>query len=270
MTVRNGLDAAFDAARREGRGVLIPYLTAGYPELDGFVDLAVTTLEAGADALELGVPFSDPVLDGPSIQRSQQRALAAGVTPPVCLQLASQIHARTGKPLISFGAYNPILAYGVERYCRDASQAGMAGLIAPDVPFEEQGELRAATAVNLHLIQLVAPTSSPERLGRVCAAASGFVYCMSVAGVTGARAGVAATARPLVERVRACTAIPVAVGFGISTPDHAREVASFADGVVVGSALINLLADTPRERRLDAVRSFIASLRDALKAAAVS
>jgi tryptophan synthase alpha chain len=265
MTVHNALDVAFQRARAEGRGVLIPYLTAGFPQREGFVDLAIAILE-GADALEIGIPFSDPLLDGVSIQGSQQRALEAGVTPALCLELARQIHARTDKPLLFMGAYNPIYAYGVAGFCADAARAGLSGLIIPDVPLEEQGELQEGTSGHgLHLIQLMAPTSTETRVRRVCANASGFIYCISVAGVTGARASVAATARPLVERVRCCSDVPVAVGFGIAGPQQAREVIEFADGVIVGSRLIDLLRDTPAEQRIDAARQFIGSLRDALQ-----
>lgn len=239
---RNALDAAFATAREERRAVLAPYLTAGFPSPAEYVDLALAVLGAGADVLEIGIPFSDPLLDGPSIQRSQQRALEAGVTPATCLDYARQIHARAPQPLLFMGAYNPILAYGVARFCAAAADAGVSGLIVPDLPVDEANELlEFAHAEGLHLIQLVAPTSTPERLRRTCERASGFVYCVSVSGVTGARAQVATTARPLVERVRALTDVPVAVGFGIGTPETVLEVATFADGVLVGSALIDVV-----------------------------
>jgi tryptophan synthase alpha chain len=265
MTVSNALDEAFARARQDDRAVLIPYITAGFPDPERFVDLAVAVLEAGADALEIGIPFSDPLLDGPAIQHSQQKALDAGVTPPRCLEYAAAIHTRSDKPLLFFGAYNPVFAYGPARFCRDAAQAGISGLIFPDVPVEEQQELReAATGHGIHLIQLVAPTSTPERLARVCAAASGFVYCISVAGVTGVRSGVAEAARPLVEKIRACTDVPVAVGFGIAGPEQAQQVAAFADGAIVGSALINLLAETPLDARVERAAAFVQQLSQAL------
>lgn len=243
MTVGNALDETFARTRSGGSAALIPYLTAGFPRPETYVELALAVLDAGADALEIGVPFSDPLLDGPVIQRSQSAALDAGVTPSTCLDLAAGIHARTPKPLLLMGAYNPIAAFGVARFCAAAADAGVSGLIVPDLPLEEQDDLReATTAHDLHLIQLVAPTSTAERLSRVCDSASGFVYCISVAGVTGARKGVAALARPLVERVRALTDVPVAVGFGIAGPEEARAVAAFADGVIVGAALIDTVA----------------------------
>jgi len=263
--VSNDLDTMFSSCRAERRAALIPYITAGFPDPDDYVDLAVAVLEAGADALEIGIPFSDPLLDGPAIQRSQGAALKAGVTPARCLAYAAEIHARTAKPLLFMGAYNPVLVYGPARFCKDAATAGVSGLILPDLPYEEQDEVRqAAEEHEIHLIQLLAPTSTTERLQRVCHAASGFIYCVSVAGVTGARASVRATAQPLVERVRACTDVPLAVGFGIAGPDQAREVAGFADGVIVGSALITLLAETLRPEAHAAACGFVRSLHDVL------
>ncbi len=244
MTVHNRLDETFASAGADGSAVLIPYLTAGFPDRAGFVDLAAAVLDAGADALEIGIPFSDPLLDGPSIQRSQQVALAAGFTPPECIEYARQIHERTDKPLLFMGAYNPMLAYGLEKFCTDGAARGITGIIAPDLPFEEQADLLACTdANNLHLIQMVAPTTTPERMVRVCSRASGFIYGISIAGVTGARANLAQTARPMVERVKALTPVPVAVGFGISGPQQAAQVGSFADGVIVGAALIDVVAN---------------------------
>lgn len=266
MKVHNDLDEAFARARDEGRGVLIPYLTAGYPDPDRFVDLAVAILDAGGDALEIGIPFSDPLLDGPSIQRSTQEALDMGITPPRCIEYAREIHARSSKPLLFMGPYNPLLAYGVDRFCRDAAGAGASGLIITDVPLEEQDELMVATrAHSLHLIQLLAPTSTSERLRDACAAASGFIYCMSVAGVTGTRAGLASTARSLVEAVHGCTSVPAVVGFGISGPEQARDVAEFADGAAVGSALINLVAASPAAQRIADAQTFIRSLAAAMQ-----
>lgn len=261
----NDLDAAFTDAAANGRALLIPYLTGGFPDPDTYVDLAVAILDAGGDALEIGIPFSDPLLDGPSIQRSQQLALDSGVTPLDCLRFAAEIHARTTKPLLFMGAYNPLVAIGPDRFCKEAARAGISALIVPDLPLEEQDDLRAATDVHgIHLIQLVAPTSTAERLRQVCASASGFVYGISVAGVTGARSGLGALAKPLVERVRTYTDVPVAVGFGIAGPQQAAEVATFADGVVVGSALIDVLSGAQPSARADQARRFIGALRESV------
>lgn len=264
VQVHNALDEAFAAAYLTGSAVLIPYLTAGFPDRSEFVDLAVAVLDAGGDALEIGIPFSDPLLDGPSTQYSQQVALEAGITPPDCLEYARQIHERTGKPLVFMGAYNPMLAYGLERFVADGAARGITGIITPDLPFEEQEDLlRCTLANNLHLIQMVAPTTSPERMERVTSRASGFIYGISIAGVTGARANLAQTARPMVERVKALTDVPVAVGFGISEPEQAAQVGAFADAVIVGSALIDVVGNAAPSERLRAVTTFIQGLRQA-------
>lgn len=261
----SALDEMFTRARVQHRAALIPYLTAGFPNPSRFIDLALTILESGADALEIGIPFSDPLLDGPSIQRSQQIALEQGVGPATCLQLAREVHHRSDKPLLFMGAYNPILAYGPERFCNDAAESGVSALIVPDLPFEEQSEMEsAARSSGLHLIQLVAPTTSPERLEKICSRASGFIYCISVTGVTGLRANVAETAEPLVDKIRRCSRIPVAVGFGIAGSEQAREVSTFADGVIVGTALINVIAEASQSTELEAVQNFIAGLREAM------
>lgn len=266
MTVHNALDETFTRARAEGRAVLLPYVTAGFPSRETFVDLASAVLDAGGDVLEIGIPFSDPLLDGVSVQGSQQQALDEGTTPRDCLDFARDLHPAAGKQLVFMGAYNPILSYGIDRFCRESAAAGVTALIIPDVPFEEQGELLAGTeAHGLHLIQLLAPTSTDARVEQVSARASGFIYCISVAGVTGARAGVSATARPLVERVRRYTDVPIAVGFGIAGPEQARAVAEFADGVIVGARLIEVIRDAPEERRIEDTREFIGSLRAAVE-----
>lgn len=267
--MRNELDDAFERTRAENRAALIPYLTAGYPDPKTYVEMAVAMLEASADALEIGIPFSDPLLDGLATQRSQHAALEAGVTLVECLRFAREIRERTDKPLLFMGAYNPIFAYGLERLAADAAAAGVTGLIVPDLPIEEQDELRDAVRVaGIHLIQLLAPTSTEERVARVCRAASGFVYGISVAGVTGARsAGVSATAEPLVARIRECTDVPVAVGFGIAGPAQARDVGRYADGVAVGSALTTAVGEASPEDAIRVGREMVAALAEALATA---
>jgi tryptophan synthase alpha chain len=264
VIVDNALDETFRRARTQNRGLLMPYLTGGFPDRDAFVELAVAVLEAGADVLELGVPFSDPLLDGPSNQRAQQMALEAGITPSDCLDFAREIGARSKKPVLLMGAVNPIFAYGLKRFCADAQEAGVSGLIIPDLPFEETDELRSVSSQYAqHVIHLVAPTSTSDRLRGICAQASGFVYCISVSGVTGVRFGLAEAVRPLVTRVRACTDVPVAVGFGISGPDQVRDVIRLADGAIVGSALTNVLHETSPTERTHAVTEFISALANA-------
>jgi tryptophan synthase alpha chain len=269
--IRNQLDGAFASARAQGRGVLIPYLTAGFPERSGFIDLCAALLDAGADALEIGIPFSDPLLDGPSIQGSQQTALDAGVTPEDCLDFARGVRERSGKPVLFMGAYNPIFAYGLDRFAQSSADAGVTAMIVPDLPFEEQDDLReSCTQHGLHLIQLVAPTSTHDRLRRVCSVASGFVYCISVTGVTGTRTEVSEAARPLVERVRELTDVPVAIGFGIAGPDQVRAVTAIADGAIVGSALIDVLREAAPWEREHAGSEFVSLLAAAAHGAHIA
>jgi len=265
VTIQNELDELFARARAERRTVLMPFLTAGFPRPEEYVQLAVEVFEAGADVLEIGVPFSDPLLDGPAIQHAQQVALENGITSAHCMRFSRDIGERADKPRLLMGAFNPIEAFGIEDFCRQAADSGVSALIIPDLPLEEQRELRVtAENVHIHLIQLVAPTSTAERLKRVCAAASGFIYCISVAGVTGARAHVAERARPLVERIRDYTDLPVAVGFGIAGPDDARQVAQFAEGVIVGSELTNRVSAAKQGTSPAAAARFVTSLREAL------
>jgi len=241
------LAAVFAAARAEGRAVLIPYIMAGYPDRETSVRLAAALVEAGAGLLEIGIPFSDPLADGATIQHAGQVALHNGMTLRGCLELARRIHQAVSVPLVLMGYYNPLLAFGLDRFCVEAQHAGVSGLIIPDLPPEEAGPLvEAARLCGLELIYLVTPTTPAERLRTIANAAGhgAFLYCVSLSGVTGARQHLPADLHAFLARVRAATALPLAVGFGIATPEHAREVAAMADGVVVGSALVDLL-DTP-------------------------
>ncbi|OGD22888.1 MAG: tryptophan synthase subunit alpha [Candidatus Aminicenantes bacterium RBG_16_63_16] len=247
--------AALKQARRKG---LVGYLTAGDPNFDESAADVREALAAGLDVLELGVPFSDPTADGPTIQAAGQRALAAGATVGRILDLARSVRAESAAPIVLFGYVNPFLAYGYDRLCADAKAAGVDGLLVVDLPFEETAELRVhADRHGLDLIPLIAPTTGPARSRRVLAGARGFVYYIMVKGVTGARQAVAADVAQHIAALRACTALPIAAGFGIGTPEQARAVASVADAVVVGSALVQ----AAREKRLGA---FVSALRDAL------
>lgn len=262
-----GLDriaAAFAAARAENRAALMPYYTLGYP--DGPTSAAVirAVATAGADLIELGVPFSDPLADGPTIQRSTQIALEAGMTVAGCLELTGRLRADgVTQPLLLMGYVNPILAYGATRFVSSAAAAGADGLIVPDLPAEEAGEIAAACATHgLALVCLAAPTTTAGRLARLAAATTGFLYLVSVAGVTGARAGLPADLADFIGRARAVARTPIAVGFGIATPAQAHAVGQLADGVIVGSALIN--AVTAADDPCAAARRFIGDLRNAL------
>ena len=236
----------FAKRRAEGKPAFVAFLTAGDPSLDRTVEAAVELDRAGADVLELGVPFSDPLADGPVIQRSSERALARGVTLSGVLDSVRRIRARCDLPLLLFSYYNPLLQYGLARLAREAKAAGVDGALVTDLPPEEAGEwIAAARAADIDTVFLASPTSPPERLRRVAEASRGFVYAVSRTGVTGERQALSHDARPLVERLRALTDVPVALGFGLSTPEQVREAAAVADGVVVGSALVRFLEEHP-------------------------
>lgn len=253
------------AERREsGRLALIPYITAGYPDVETTVELAVALAEAGADLLELGIPFSDPLADGVTIQRASFAALEAGVTPSICLEIATRVRARSDVPLLFMGYYNPFLRYGLDAFAADSARAGVDGLIVPDLPPEEAGELRAALgARGLDLIHLLAPTSTDARIALVARAATGFVYCASLAGVTGARSELSAGLPAFLGRVRRHTDLPLCVGFGISRPEHVAALRGIADGAIVGSALVGLVERLAPEERVRGAASYLAELRRA-------
>jgi tryptophan synthase alpha chain len=236
----------FARRRAEGRPAFVAFLTAGDPSLDRTVAAAGELDAAGADVLELGVPFSDPLADGPVIQRASERALSRGVTLPGVLEAVRRIRARSELPLLLFSYVNPLLQHGLERLAREAKEAGTDGALVTDLPPEEAGEwIEAARAVDLDTVFLASPTSPPDRLRRVAEASRGFVYAISRTGVTGERRSLSEDARPLVERLRGLTDVPVALGFGLSTPEQVREAAALADGVVVGSALVRFLEEHP-------------------------
>lgn len=252
------LTQTWSAVRAEGRRALIPYLTAGYPTRDSSAAALRTAAEV-SDIIEVGVPFSDPLADGPTIQRSTYEALRQGMTLPGTLELIAD--AGLSRPIVVFSYLNPILHYGVERFLVDATASGAAGLILTDLPAGCDPAVEAAVqASGLDLIRLVAPTTSAARLELAVKGAQGFVYLVARLGVTGATAALAASLADSIAAVRQATRLPVAVGFGISTPEQARTVGSMADGVVVGSALVEILGR-------DGVRQagrFLSSLRRAL------
>lgn len=236
--------AAFEAAKQQGRAAFVAYLTAGFPDEQRFLKAATQVLQH-ADVLEVGVPFSDPLGDGPTIQRAGEAALAAGMTTTKAMELVSVLRQRTDKPLLLMTYYNPIYCFrgGEAGFVRAAAQAGVDGVILPDLPPDEgQRLIGAARAADLDTVFLVAPTSTPRRLQLVGEACRGFVYAVSVTGVTGARAAVPEQVAELVTAARAASGLPVAVGFGVGSGASAAKVARMADGVVVGSALIDRLA----------------------------
>ncbi|MFV0253657.1 MAG: tryptophan synthase subunit alpha [Beutenbergiaceae bacterium] len=232
-----------DAARRDGRAALVVYLPVGYPDLDTSIAAARAAVAAGADIVELGLPYSDPGMDGPVIAAAAQTALAAGVRTAHVLQAVEQVSA-TGAATLVMTYYNPVLRYGVEAFARDLAAAGGAGLITPDlIPDEAQQWIAAADQYDLDKVFLVAPSSTPERLAMTAHACRGFVYAASTMGVTGERAAVGAAAPDLVQRTRTAGAARVCVGLGVSNGSQAAQVAGYADGVIVGSAVVRALAD---------------------------
>lgn len=248
-----------------GQPALICFLTVGYPALADTVPLAEAILRGGADLLELGIPFSDPLADGATIQRSSQVALRAGVTPDDAIACVRHLRTRGCQaPLLLMGYYNPILSYGPERFCDDLADAGGDGLIVPDLPPEEAGDVRRAChRRQMDLIFMLAPTSTDERIERVAREASGFIYCVSLAGVTGSRAQLSDSLPAFLQRVRQRTRLPLAVGFGISSRRQVEELAPLADGAVVGSALLDRLDSAPAGGNVEAVERFVRELAGA-------
>lgn len=236
------IDSTFADLREVRRKALIPFLVAGDPDVTVTLRAVEALVQSGADMVELGVPFSDPIADGPVNQRAYQRALAAGVSLPAVLELVKAIRARFILPLVLLSYYNPILRHGVEAFCRGAADAGVDGVVIPDLPADEAADLvRPARAHGVDTVFLLAPTSTDRRISLTVAQSSGFVYCVSLTGVTGVRDTLAGGLDGLVGRIRSQTSLPICVGFGVSTPEQAQAAAAAADGVIVGSALVALL-----------------------------
>jgi tryptophan synthase alpha chain len=256
------LHELFARTRAEGRAALIGYLPAGFPSLSGSVAAMSAMVEGGVDALEVGLPYSDPLLDGPTIQAAVDRALAGGVTTGDVMATVAQV-AATGAPTMVMSYWNPIERYGVARFAADLAEAGGCGVITADITPDEAGAwIEASTAAQLSRIFLVAPSSTAERIALTTAASSGFVYAAAVMGVTGARDQVGPAAEVLVARTRAVTDLPVCVGLGVSTGEQAADVARFADGVIVGSAFVRALLDAPDEAEgVERVRALAHELR---------
>ncbi len=241
------LGERFEVLRAQGRKAFVAFLTAGDPSLERTVEAALALEAGGADVLELGVPFSDPLADGPVIQRASERALRRGVTLTAVLDTVRAIRARGVRlPVVLFSYLNPLLAYGLERLCADALAAGVDGVLVTDLPPDEADEwLRHARAAGLDTIFLAAPTSPPERLRRICEVSRGFVYAVSRTGVTGEREALSEDAAPLIARLREHTQVPIVLGFGIATPAQVAAAQQVADGAVVGSALVRFLEERP-------------------------
>ena len=259
----------FECLKRDGRKGLIAYITAGDPEPARTAALVEALVRGGADLIELGVPFSDPIADGPVIQRAGERALAAGTSLKTVLGIAAEIRERSEVPLLLFTYLNPVLRYGLERLAKDAAASGIDGCLLTDASVEEAGEYVAAMHANgLDTVFLAAPTSTPRRLRLVAQYSTGFVYLVSRTGVTGERDAVSGAVGPLVRSVRAVTDLPLAVGFGISTPEQAAEAGRQVEAVVVGSAFVRMIERNRDNPSLEIqLESFARELKHGLRAA---
>ncbi|SER99675.1 tryptophan synthase subunit alpha [Actinokineospora terrae] len=256
------LDPVFERTRGEGRGALIGYLPAGFPTVDGSVDLLKGMVDAGCDLVEVGVPYSDPVMDGPVIQAAAETALKAGFRLRDLFTVVEAVSAAGGRAVV-MTYWNPVFRYGVDAFSRDLAAAGGLGIITPDlIPDEADDWLAASAAHGLDRIFLVAPSSSEERIASTVAASSGFVYATAVMGVTGARDQVGVSASGLVERTRAHTSLPIGVGLGVRSGAQAAEVASFADAVIVGSAFVSRA-----QEGVSGVRALVTELADGVRTA---
>jgi len=254
---------AFAQARAEGRTAIMPFATAGYPTPERSEEWVLALVRGGADIIEIGVPFSDPLADGATVQRTSQAALRHGVTLADSVAMVRRLREKHGVsvPILLMGYFNPMLQYGLEELARDSAAAGVDGFIVPDLPAEESDELlQACRRHGLDLVFLLAPTSTDERIAAVAERASGFIYCVSLTGVTGQRAALP-DLRDYLARVRARTDLPLAIGFGVSTPEHVRQVGEVADGAVVASALINFLDTVPDADQVVAAEQFVRGLR---------
>jgi tryptophan synthase alpha chain len=259
----------FERARREGRGVIIPYFMCGYPTARDSIDYILAAAEGGADIIELGMPFSDPLADGATIQHAGHVALEQGMSIQGCIDIAKQVSTQSDVTLLLMGYYNPVLSYGLERFCKTARDNGVSGLIIPDLPAEEADPLqKVAYSYGLALIYLVPPTAPDERIiasaQRTAAGPGGFIYCVSLSGVTGSRNELPEHLQSFIARIRRVTQaqnLPLAVGFGLSTPEHIATVTSYADGAVIGSAIIKLIDQHKNDDAAGAVKEYIRSLR---------
>jgi len=247
---------------RANHTALIPYITVGYPDIETTLKVASLLASSGCDIIELGIPFSDPLADGATIQRASYEALRQGVNPGVCFEVAQELRQQVEVPLVFMTYYNPVLKFGLEQFCSKCTEAGIDGLIIPDLPPEEGQELEKSTRSHgLDLVYLLSPASTEERIRLVVGKASGFIYLVSLTGVTGARAKLPEELEGFVARVRASTENPLCVGFGVSTAEQARRIAEVADGVIVGSRILQLIKD---DNSLKSLHLFVKGLRDAL------
>ena len=259
----NRIDISLHEAKESGKTVLAPFATIGFPDLETSEAIAAALVEAGADLIELGIPFSDPLADGLTVQKTSFQALQQGVDIHTSLDVVRRLRTNgVNTPIVLMGYYNPFLRYGLAEFVRDAEAAGVDGLIVPDVPTEESGPVsQLCQTHNICLVPMVAPTSTDERIAQACKPARGFIYCVSVTGVTGARSSLRQGLAELVRRIRLHTDLPVLVGFGVSSREHVEEIGQFADGAIVASALLDAIDKAPREMVVRTAGDFLKGLR---------
>lgn len=266
----NRIEEKFSSLKSERRAAFIPYIAAGDPDIETTKKLVIALEESGADIVELGVPFSDPIADGPTIQKASERALKKNINLRLILQMVKELRPKLDihMPIVLMSYYNPILKYGLKEFAADAVESGVDGAIVPDLPPEEaEPLLEAAQKCDLATIFLVAPTSTPERMKLIASVSRGFIYCVSVTGVTGARSSLSEHISPMIQELRKHTDKPIGVGFGVSNPGQAAQVARSADAVIVGSSIVNVIEknlDHP-DKMIVEVKSFAKSLADAVR-----
>lgn len=262
----NRIDDTFARLRNAGRKALVTFITAGCPSLAATQSLVLEMERRGADLIELGIPFSDPIAEGPVIQQANVRALAEGVTPGKIFDLVHCLRQKTQIPLVFLLYFNTILHYGLDRFFAECAAMGVDGVIIPDLPFEESGEIAEHTQkYGVYQISMVAPTSTPERMERICREAHGFLYCVSSLGVTGMRSTFHTDFQAMFDGLNGYTDIPKCIGFGISTPQQVSSLKDYCDGVIVGSAIVNRTLSAPNaEAAVQSVGEYTQSLRDAL------
>ncbi len=254
------IDAVFATPQHKA---LIAYVTVGYPSIEATLQVVPALVEGGCDMIELGIPFSDPLSDGTTIQRASHGALQQGVTPKLCIEVAHKLHQMVDVPLIFMSYFNPLLHYGLDAFCAASSEGGIDGLIVPDLPPEEGMELERLTErYQLDLIYLITPTSTEERLHLVAARSRGFIYAVSLRGITGARETLPADLESFLARVRDITSQPLCVGFGIATPEQARRVVNIADGVIIGSRIMEIVETNPQ--LASAAQAFVEQIKNAI------
>ncbi len=264
--LQSRIEEKFKKLKEANQKALIPFITAGDPDLDTTKRLVIEMERAGADIIELGVPFSDPIADGPAIQKASYRSLKSGTTLKKIIGIVKELRRTTEIPLVLMTYYNPVFKYGISEFVRDATDAGVDGIIIPDLPPEEgEGIIEEGKRHNLNTIFLLAPTSTKERIKIVASASTGFIYYVSLTGVTGARKSLPETVEASVNKIRKATDKPIAVGFGISTAEQAKRIASFADGVIVGSAIVNVIEkNIDKPDLIEKVSGFVKDLKSGI------